>query len=119
MDRIVLHDILVQGKHGVNPAERDTPQTFRIDLVLQVDLSRAAASDDLHDSINYSAVYRRIVEIVKTRSYALLEKLASVILDEVASDERIRTADISIAKPGILDGATPSVRLVREREPWP
>jgi 7,8-dihydroneopterin aldolase/epimerase/oxygenase len=115
MDRIVLHDILVHGKHGVNPTERETLQPFRIDLVLHVDLSRAAESDDLHDTINYSAVYRRIVEIVQTHSYSLLEKLAAVILDEVASDERIRSADISIAKPGLLDGATPSVRLVRER----
>ncbi|HTZ55706.1 MAG TPA: dihydroneopterin aldolase [Candidatus Acidoferrum sp.] len=117
MDRIVLHDILAHGKHGVNPAERDTPQPFRIDIVLQLDLSRAAKSDDLHDSINYAAVHRRIVEIVQTRSYALLERLAGAILDEVATDERIRSADISIAKPGILDGATPSVRLVRDREP--
>ncbi len=119
MDRIVLHDIIVQGKHGVKPGEREKLQPFRVDLVLQLDLSRAAASDDLHDTINYAAIHRRIVEIVRSHSYALLEKLAAVILDEVASDERIRSADISIAKPGILDGATPSVRLVREREPWP
>ena len=116
MDRIVLHDILVLGKHGVHPAERDVAQPFRVDLVLELDLSRAAASDDLRDSINYAAVHRQIVEIVQTRSYALLERLAAAILDEVATDERIRKADISIAKPGILDGATPSVRLVRERE---
>ncbi|HUA10279.1 MAG TPA: dihydroneopterin aldolase [Candidatus Acidoferrales bacterium] len=119
MDRIVLHDIVAQGRHGVHAGEREHAQPFRIDLVLQLDLSRAAASDDLHDTINYAALHRRIVEIVQTRSYALLEKLASVILDEVASDDRIRVADISIAKPGILDGATPSVRLIREREPWP
>ncbi|HEX8806585.1 MAG TPA: dihydroneopterin aldolase [Candidatus Aquilonibacter sp.] len=115
MDRIVLHDIIVHGKHGVNPSERELLQPFRINLELQLDLSQAAASDDLHDTINYAAVHRRIVEIVETRSYALLERLAAAILDEVVTDERIRSADISVAKPGILDGATPSVRLVRER----
>lgn len=119
MDRIVLHDIVALGKHGVHPHEREHAQPFRIDLVLHLDLSRAAASDDLHDTINYAAIHRRIVEIVQTRSYALLERLASVILDEVANDDRISCADISIAKPGLLDGATPSVRLVRERAEWP
>ena len=119
MDRIVLHDIVVQGRHGVQARERETPQPFRVDLVLQLDLSRAAASDDLRDTINYAEVHRRIVEIVQTHSYALLERLANVILDAVASDERIVVADISIAKPGLLDGATPSVRLIRQREPWP
>lgn len=117
MDRIVLHDIIVHGKHGVNPSERELLQPFRVDLVLHLDLSKAAASDDLHDTINYAAVHRRVVEIVESRSYALLERLAAAILDEVASDARIHTADISIAKPGLLDGATPSVRLVRERKP--
>jgi len=115
MDRIVLHDIIVHGRHGVYPKEREIAQPFRIDLVLQLDLSKAAASDDLGDTINYAALHRRIVEIVATRSYALLERLAAAILDEIATDERIRSADISIAKPGLLDGATPSVRLVRER----
>jgi len=119
MDRIVLHDIIVQGRHGVYEHERADAQPFRLDLVLELDLSRAAASDDLNDTINYAAIHRRIVEIVSTRSYALLERLAGVILDEVATDERIVRADLSIAKPGLLDGATPSVRLIRERQPWP
>jgi dihydroneopterin aldolase len=119
MDRVILHDIVVHGRHGVHEHERKTAQPFRVDLELQLDLSRAAASDDLRDTINYAEVHRRIVDIVQTHSYALLEHLASVILDAVASDERIVVADISIAKPGLLDGATPSVRLVRQREPWP
>ena len=72
MDRIVLHDIIAHGKHGVNPGEREKLQPFRIDLVLHMDLGRAAASDDLHDTINYAAVHRRIVEIVATHSYAML-----------------------------------------------
>ena len=119
MDRIALHDIVVQGRHGAYAQEREQPQTLRIDLVLQLNLARASASDDLSDTIDYADVHRRIVEIVQTHSYALLERLAAVILDDVAADDRIASADISIAKPGLLDGATPSVRLVRQREPWP
>ena len=61
MDRIVLHDIIVQGRHGAYAQEREQPQTLRIDLVLQLDLSRAAASDDLADTLDYADVYRRIV----------------------------------------------------------
>ncbi|HTU70029.1 MAG TPA: dihydroneopterin aldolase [Candidatus Baltobacteraceae bacterium] len=119
MDRIALHDIVVEGRHGVHADERERPQPFRLDLVLELDLSRAAASDDLRDTINYAAIHRRIVEIVQTHSYALLERLAGVILDEITGDDRVVLADLSIAKPGLLDGATPSVRLVRAREPWP
>jgi 7,8-dihydroneopterin aldolase/epimerase/oxygenase len=119
MDRIILHDIVVHGRHGFYQHERENAQPFRIDLVLHLDLSRAAASDDLGDTLNYAEIHARIVEIVQTHSYALLERLASVILDAVATDDRITTADIQIGKPGLLDGATPSVRLVRERPEWP
>ncbi|HUN29132.1 MAG TPA: dihydroneopterin aldolase [Alphaproteobacteria bacterium] len=119
MDRIVLRGIVAHGRHGAYPKERELSQPFQVDLELHLDLSAAAASDDLSDTIDYAGVQRRIVEIVQSRSYALLERLAAAILDEVAVDQRIVRADISIAKPGLLDGATPSVRLVRQREPWP
>ena len=119
MDRIALREIVAHGRHGVHAEERERPQPFRVDLTLDLDLSRAALSDDLHETLNYAALHRAIVELVETCSYALLERLAAVILDRVASDGRIVRAEITIAKPGLLDGATPSVTLVREREPWP
>ena len=37
MDRIVLHDIIAQGRHGAYAQEREQPQTLRIDLVLQLE----------------------------------------------------------------------------------
>lgn len=76
-------------------------------------------TDELADTVDYAAVHRRVVEIVETHSYALLERLAAEILDAVMSDSRIVRAELSIAKPGLLDGATPNVMIVREREPRP
>ena len=79
-----------------------------------MDLSKAAKSDDLDDTVNYAAVYETVVTIVEERSYVLLESVASAILDEILSDHRVSRAALSIAKPDLLDGATPSVTLVRE-----
>ncbi len=116
MDRITVKNIVAHGRHGANPGEREHPQAFHIDLHLDLDLSKATRSDELTDTIDYAAVHRRVLEIVESHSYALLERLGGAILDGVASDARVVRAEVSIAKPELLDGATPSVTIVRERK---
>lgn len=115
MDRITLRRIVAHGCHGANPGERDRPQAFHLDLSFDLDLSRAGASDALDDTIDYAQIYRRVVEIVEQRSYALLERLAADIVAVLMADSRVRRAEITIAKPELLDGATPSVTVIRER----
>ena len=112
-DSIVLRGMRVWGRHGANPGEREVVQAFDVELALGVDLRAAARSDALEDTIDYSSVHATLIGIVQSQSYALLERLAQAILDAIFSDIRIRSADITIAKPGILGGATPSVTLQR------
>ena len=116
-DRIELRDIRAYGRHGANPHERDHPQPFDLDLRLEVDLSAARATDELARTIDYAELHARIVRIVRSESFALLERLGDRILADVMRDERVVTADLSIAKPRLLAGATPVVTLrsVRDR----
>lgn len=115
MDRIRLSTIVAHGKHGANPGERDRTQPFHLDLDLDIDLTRAGSSDDLADTVDYAKLYDRIVSIVEEHSYALLERLGTAILDEVMRDGRVHGARVTIAKPELLDGATPRVTMRRER----
>ena len=115
MDRIALRGIRAYGNHGANPGERDRPQRFDIDLVIEVDTTAAQVSDDLNDTIDYALLHARIVDVVASTSFALLERLASLLLEMVFEEySRIERAEITIAKPNLLDGATPSVTIVRE-----
>lgn len=111
MDTIALRGIRAYGKHGANPGERDHPQPFDIDLEVDIDLTAARASDALADTVDYAALQLAVVGIVRTHSYALLERLGAVILAEVFADARIVAARLTLAKPGLLDGATPAVTL--------
>jgi len=100
------------GKHGALPGERDRAQRFEVELELEVDLTRARASDDLADTVDYATLHATVADVVHNRSYALLERLA----DEIArtllgSDERIGAVCVTIAKPRLLRGATPSVSV--------
>ncbi len=113
-DCILIENIRVAGKHGVTATERDACLPLEIDVLLEVDLSEAEHSDALEHTVNYSAVRKRVVQIVESTSCKLLEKLAGVVLNDLFSDAKILRGRIRIAKPQRLDGATPSVTLVRE-----
>jgi 7,8-dihydroneopterin aldolase/epimerase/oxygenase len=114
MDRIRLAGLRVFGRHGANPGERDHAQPFDITITAEIDLHAASTSDALDDTLDYASLHARIVTAVETTSYALIERLANDVLDAVFADHRVARAEVTIAKPEILDGATPSITLVRE-----
>lgn len=83
MDRIRLENMTFYGYHGVTAAEKETGRRFEVDCELGVDLSQPGQSDHLQDTIDYSAVYELIAEIVQNRSFSLLERLAVSIATEI------------------------------------
>jgi dihydroneopterin aldolase len=115
-DRISLRGIRAYGKHGALPRERDHPQLFAIDLELEVDIARARVSDALADTLDYALIHARTVALVRDRSYALLERLADELAEMLLRDERVACATVTVAKPELLDGATPSVTVHRSRD---
>jgi 7,8-dihydroneopterin aldolase/epimerase/oxygenase len=115
MARIALRGIRALGRHGADPGEREREQPFDIDLVVEFDSTAVETSDALEDTLDYAALHRRIVMLVAGTSFALLERLGRALLDAVFEDERVRFADLTIAKPEILGGATPSVTIERRR----
>jgi len=118
-DAIALRGIRAYGKHGANPGERDFVQPFDVELYIDVDLGRARHSDALADTIDYAALHARIVRLVETQSFALLERLGETILGDVMRDRRISAARLEIGKPLLLAGATPSVTLRADRNSHP
>lgn len=114
-DRIAVRGIRAYGKHGANPGERDFKQAFDIELELDVEIATARATDTLEATIDYAALHALVVKMVGTLSYRLLERLGDEILATIMTDARIRSAAITIGKPKLLGGATPSVRLTATR----
>ncbi len=113
MDAISLRGVRAYGRHGAGPGERYRRQLFEIDVTAEIDLAAAGASDDLAQTLDYAMLRDRLVRIVATTSYALLERLAADLLGAVFDDRRVARARVTISKPRILEGATPSVTLAR------
>ena len=115
MDEISLRGVRAYGRHGVTSEEREHRQLIEIDLTAELDLQAPELSDDLTQTVDYDALHARIVRIVSITSYALLERLGGEILNAVFEDDRIVRARLTLSKPQILAGATPSVTLTRAR----
>ncbi len=93
VDRISLRGVRAYGRHGARAAERAPAPALRRRRDGR-HRSRAARRrpTTLHATIDYAALHARLVAIVATTSYALLERLAGDLLDAVFDDARIARA---------------------------
>ena len=71
------------GRHGVLASEKLTEQAFSISVYAVVDSSLAAGSDEISDTLDYSAVAEMVSSIVSLQSYDLLERLCFVIANAI------------------------------------
>ena len=121
-DRITLRGMRFLGRHGVELEERLEPQPFEVDVILRGGLSRPAASDDLADTIDYSAVFVTVQQVVEGQSFRLIEALAGAIADAVLADPRIGDVEVRVRKPkaplpGAFDTVEARLRRRRGEEP--
>lgn len=105
MDIVYLHGLRLETVIGVWDWERHIRQTLIVDLDMGADVSRAAASDSIDDTIDYKTVADRLIEIGKESSFALVESLAERIAGELTGALGIPWVRVRITKSGALRGA--------------
>lgn len=117
-DKLFLEDVRFYGRHGVTPAEQTVGAWFSVDVELAVDLSAAARTDSLGETIDYGGVARRIVEVGTRERVNLLERLAGLIAEALLQDMRAHEVRVRVRKlTPPLEGltGTPGVELRRAR----
>ncbi|MGI8587205.1 MAG: dihydroneopterin aldolase [Chloroflexia bacterium] len=99
-DRIILLGLVFYGYHGVNPEEQKLGQRFRVDVTLWADLSAAAQSDDLADTISYAAIYKQVRAVMEGPPSRLLEHVAGRLGEALLAEARCRGVRVRILKLG-------------------
>ena len=97
--RIALTGLRARGHHGVYDFERAQGQDFVVDVLLDLDLGPAAASDDVADTVHYGELAGRLIEVVTGEPVNLLETLADRLLTVCLADSRVRSAEVTVHKP--------------------
>ena len=98
-DRIVLHNMVFQGRHGMLEREQHEAQPFQVDVELLLNLQPAAVDDDLSRSVDYGQVFDVTRQIVESTSFRLLEALAEAIAHELLVDFPVMEVGIRVRKP--------------------
>jgi len=98
-DELAVLGIECYGHHGVFEFEKREGQTFVIDLALGVDTAPAAASDDLHDTVDYGSLVAAVKMAVEKDPVDLIETLAQRIADVCLLDDRVEWARVTVHKP--------------------
>ncbi|WP_018352314.1 dihydroneopterin aldolase [Longispora albida] len=98
-DRITLTGLRVRGYHGVYEFERRQGQDFVVDVVLELDLARAAASDDVADTVHYGELAAQLAAIVAGEPVNLIETLADRLASACLADTRVRACEVTVHKP--------------------
>ncbi|WP_251443557.1 dihydroneopterin aldolase [Veillonella intestinalis] len=111
MDKIVLKNMGFFGYHGHLDSETSQGQRFFVDVTVVTDLTKAGQSDLLEDSINYVEIYNTVERIVTGEPHKLLEKVGTLIADELWNNYRgivglaVAVRKPAVPIPGMLDYA--------------
>jgi dihydroneopterin aldolase len=120
-DRIFIHGLSLHAYHGVVPYEGKVGQTFTIDLELDIDLSTAARTDKVADTVSYDKVVECAAAAFTAQKFRLIEAAAGRVADAVLGEfPPVRGVRVTIHKPHAPIAATFSdVGVVIERSRRP
>jgi dihydroneopterin aldolase len=119
MDRITLSSMRFEGLVGATEEERVFPQMLEVDLVIEADLSAAASSDALADTVDYGPLVTLTERTVEQGRFTLLEGLAGALASAVlAAAPRVEAVTVRVRKLAVpmdvsMDHAEVDIR--RER----
>jgi len=104
-DIIFISELRIETVIGIFDWERQIKQTVVLDLELATDISMAAASDHIDDTIDYKTLTKSIIGYVEDSEFQLVETLAERVCELVRNDFGVPWVRLKLNKPGALRGA--------------
>lgn len=108
MDTVFISGLRIDTVIGVYDWERRVRQQVVLDLEMDWDVTRAAATDAVGDTLDYAAVADRLLAFVGESQFELLEALAEAVCELVIAEFHVPRVSLRLSKPG----AVPAARAV-------
>jgi 7,8-dihydroneopterin aldolase/epimerase/oxygenase len=112
MDIVSVRDLSVRAVIGVHEWERAIEQTLVFSVDMAADVRTPAASDDLADALDYSAVAATIAAVVREGKFRLIETAAERVADRLLTTHGLAWLRLEVRKP-ILDVYTAAIIIER------
>ncbi len=113
-DKILIEGLEVRTVIGIYDWEREIRQTVRLDMEIAWNVSKAAASDAIEDTLDYKAVAKRLISFIEGSSFGLIESLAESCAKIVIEEFGAPWLRLKLSKPGAVRGSE-NVAVVIER----
>ena len=105
-DYVSIRDLAVSAVIGVHDWEREIEQTLVVSVDMAADVAKAAASDDLADALDYSAVAETIAAVLREGKFRLIETAAERVAERLLADFPLTWLRLELRKP-ITTAPTP------------
>lgn len=96
---IFIEGLEVYGHHGVAQEEKVLGQRLLYDVRLTIDDCKAARTDAVGDTVDYTEVIDLITEVATVRSYSLLERLAQLTAEAILERFPVDEVWVQVTKP--------------------
>ena len=114
MDIVYIRELEIEAIIGIYDWERETKQTVSIDLEMGCDNTKAAASEDIAEALDYKSVAKRLISFVEGSEFLLVETLAERIAGIVLEEFSVPWLRLRLGKPGAVTGSK-DVGVIIER----
>jgi 7,8-dihydroneopterin aldolase/epimerase/oxygenase len=114
MDTVFIRELRIDTVIGIYEWEREIRQTVVLDLEMDADIAKAAATDAIEDTLDYKAVSKRLIEFVRASEFQLVETLAERCAAIVLEEFGVPWIRLTLNKVGAVSAAR-DVGVIIER----
>ena len=118
-DTVSIRDLSVAAVIGVHPWEREIEQTLAVSVEMvpeTADVRKAATSDDLADTLDYSAVAEAITAVLREGKFRLIETAAERVAGRLLADFPLGWLRLELRKPIATGAYTAVITIERAHE---
>ena len=127
LDQVQLTGMLMSCVIGIFASERSRKQPVTIDMCLYLDTRRAAASANIHETIDYAGAVKEIAFILDHCEFLLIETAVESVCRHFLLTYQaghglppVEAVMVRISKPSALaHGIFPAVQIMRRRDDLP
>ncbi len=115
-DHVSVRDLGVSAVIGVHDWEREVEQTLTVTVDMAADVRQAAATDDLADALDYSAVADTIAAVLREGKFRLIETAAERVAERLLADFPVTRLRLELRKPIAAGSYIAAVTIERTSE---
>ncbi|ODA68803.1 putative dihydroneopterin aldolase [Methyloligella halotolerans] len=114
LDRIFVHDYVLDSEIGVYSNEKGVTQRVRVSVDVEIGASDQPLQDDIHRTFDYDVIINAVKEVVGSGHINLTETMAEEIAARVLNHPRAQTVKVKVEKLDKDPGAV-GTEIMRKR----